>query len=84
MTDISIFNDLATLSDTNEILIDRLAKLGDKADLARLRYKNLQIFSDIILFNSITETYSNDTIYPDLLDLASYTDTSPFSKANEL
>lgn len=39
MTDISIFNDLTTLSEANEILVKRLANLGERSDLAELKYE---------------------------------------------
>lgn len=41
MTDISIFNDLSTLSEANKVLQGRLAVLGEKSDLAGLRYENM-------------------------------------------
>lgn len=35
---ISVFNSLTSLSEANEILQERLATLGERADLAELRY----------------------------------------------
>jgi hypothetical protein len=37
MWHIDVFNSLSTLSESNKLLSERLAKLGDRADLAELR-----------------------------------------------